>query len=184
MKRMIPWVTVVLLPFALIGAEKALTNPPETVAASADQRHALVAAVETQIRAEKLLDSDGDGVNDWDERHLHGTDPLNPDTDGDGLDDGKEVLLFATNPHKPDTDGDGLTDGDEVFKYATNPANPDTDFDGFDDGTEVRANSDPRRGPARTDGVIDGRTFELFRSTNPGTNATSQLPAVPAGGGQ
>lgn len=38
------------------------------------------------------LDSDNDGLKDWEEVLL-GTDPHNPDTDGDGTTDGKEVEL-------------------------------------------------------------------------------------------
>ena len=38
------------------------------------------------------LDSDGDGLPDWQEVMLH-TDPMNPDTDGDGTSDGQEVAL-------------------------------------------------------------------------------------------
>lgn len=36
------------------------------------------------------LDTDGDGVKDWEETLL-GTDPTNPDTNGDGIGDGEEV---------------------------------------------------------------------------------------------
>jgi hypothetical protein len=35
------------------------------------------------------LDSDGDGLTNWEE-YLRGTDPLNPDTDGDGIWDGED----------------------------------------------------------------------------------------------
>ena len=43
-----------------------------------------------------LPDSDGDGLNDWEEE-VFGTDPLNPDTDGDGYSDSLE-LLSGYNP--------------------------------------------------------------------------------------
>lgn len=36
------------------------------------------------------IDSDGDGLKDWEEA-LFGTDPLNPDTDGDGTNDNDEI---------------------------------------------------------------------------------------------
>jgi hypothetical protein len=44
------------------------------------------------------LDSDGDGLTNWEE-YLRGTDPLNPDTDGDGILDGED--------RERDTDGQG-----------------------------------------------------------------------------
>jgi len=39
---------------------------------------------------DSAVDSDGDGLTDWQEAEL-GTNPYNPDTDGDGLSDGWEV---------------------------------------------------------------------------------------------
>ena len=38
-------------------------------------------------------DADGDGLNDYEEYHIHLTDPNNADTDSDGLSDGNEVNL-------------------------------------------------------------------------------------------
>lgn len=37
------------------------------------------------------VDTDGDGLSDYDEINIYKTDPLNPDTDGDGYSDGEEV---------------------------------------------------------------------------------------------
>ena len=37
-----------------------------------------------------LGDEDGDGLIDWEEVYVHGTDPCNPDTDGDGVPDGED----------------------------------------------------------------------------------------------
>jgi len=62
------------------------------------------------------LDSDGDGISDYDE--INGffgvpTDPNNADTDGDGLTDYEELLGvygYFTDPLNPDTDGDGVPD--------------------------------------------------------------------------
>jgi hypothetical protein len=42
-------------------------------------------------------DSDKDGLTDWEEIHVYGTDPFDPDTDGDGMSDGDEVFL-GRNP--------------------------------------------------------------------------------------
>ncbi len=83
------------------------------------------------------LDSDGDGLTDWEEIHIYGTDPYNPDTDGDGLTDYEEIYIYGTDPLNPDTDFDGLTDGAELLVYGTDPLNPDTDGGGVRDGHEV-----------------------------------------------
>ncbi len=45
----------------------------------------------TVIRRQKQRDGDGDGLADWEETDLWGTDPLNPDSDGDGEQDGPEI---------------------------------------------------------------------------------------------
>lgn len=83
------------------------------------------------------LDSDGDGLTDWEEINIYGTDPFNPDTDGDGLTDWEEIMIYGTDPLNPDTDYDLLSDGDEIFIYKTDPLNPDTDGGGVSDGHEV-----------------------------------------------
>ncbi|MFQ6107090.1 MAG: ABC transporter substrate-binding protein [Thermoplasmata archaeon] len=38
-------------------------------------------------------DRDGDGLSDWDEESVYGTDPSEADTDGDGMSDGAEIAL-------------------------------------------------------------------------------------------
>jgi outer membrane protein OmpA-like peptidoglycan-associated protein len=74
---------------------------------------------------EELMDrdSDGDGLSDYDEIYIYGTDPLNPDTDEDGLTDYEEIYVYGTDPLNPDTDGDGFSDGQEV-EMGTDPLDP------------------------------------------------------------
>lgn len=57
---------------------------------AAEAREALAAVMSSSLGIEATLDSDEDGLKDWEE------------------------TLYATNPHNPDTDGDGTTDGDEM----------------------------------------------------------------------
>ena len=71
---------------------------------------------------DSAVDTDGDGLADWNEAGL-GTDPYNPDSDGDGLSDGDEINVYGTNPLNADTDGDGLSDGWEVA-HGKNPLDP------------------------------------------------------------
>lgn len=108
------------------------------------------------VAADRFLDSDGDGLYDWEELEL-GTDPFNPDTDGDGLTDYEEVRIYGTDPLNPDTDYDGLTDYEEVRIYGTDPLNWDTDGGGVSDGHEVLEDgTDP------LDGSDDLLFFELY----------------------
>ncbi len=65
------------------------------------------------------------------------------DTDKDGLTDYVEVNLTGTDPQKADTDGDGLSDGEEILRYHTDPLKADTDGDGFSDGNEVKNGYNP-----------------------------------------
>ena len=68
-------------------------------------------------------DSDGDGLSDYGEDNVYGTDSSTPDSDSDGLNDYEEVRVYKTNPNIADTDGDGFLDGQEV-KSGFNPKGP------------------------------------------------------------
>ncbi|MBI2346106.1 MAG: hypothetical protein HYV03_04330 [Deltaproteobacteria bacterium] len=57
------------------------------------------------------LDSDKDGITDFDELCTYGSDPNLCDTDGDCLCDGTEVNSTKTDPLKVDSRGDGISDG-------------------------------------------------------------------------
>jgi hypothetical protein len=87
------------------------------------------------------VDSDEDGVNDYDEVEQYGTDPLDADTDDDGTLDGADA--FPLDPTEDtDTDGDGTGD------------NADTDDD--NDGTLDGADAFPRDPTEDTDTDGDG----------------------------
>ncbi|CAN5574786.1 hypothetical protein BH09CHL1_BH09CHL1_24560 [soil metagenome] len=64
--------------------------------------------------ADLELDTDGDGVTDVNETNA-GTDLNSKDTDQDGLYDWDEPNVYGTDPLNPDTDGDGDDDGLEVY---------------------------------------------------------------------
>ena len=69
------------------------------------------------------LDTDRDGLTDYEEAHKYFTDLTKPDTDNDGLTDRDEVVTWKTDPLKADTDGDTFSDGSEV-KNGYNPLGP------------------------------------------------------------
>lgn len=100
------------------------------------------------VKAESV-DSDNDGVNDYDEENVYYTDKNNPDTDGDGFND-KAELIKGFSPHNPkpvklednDADNDGLSDRMEL-NFHTNLINADTDGDGYIDGDEIKNGFDP-----------------------------------------
>lgn len=106
-------------------------------------------------------DTDGDNLSDYDEVFVHGTSATKPDTDSDGLSDGAEIAR-ETNPEKPDTDGDGLIDGDEVDDHKTDPNSADTDEDGLSDGDEIRKHkTDPLAQDSDADGLLDGDELKI-----------------------
>ncbi|MEW5937957.1 MAG: PKD domain-containing protein, partial [Candidatus Thermoplasmatota archaeon] len=78
-------------------------------------------------------DSDNDTVPDGYE-WTHNSNMLVVDTEGDGLNDYQELLIYKTNPCDPDTDWDGLSDYGEVFIHSTHPKLADTDDDDLYDG--------------------------------------------------
>lgn len=126
--------------------------------------------VENQIGTDiNNEDTDSDGLTDYQEYYILGTDPLvydsvtegvsdaDADCDEDGLSNIREFKL-GTKPFNPDTDNDGLIDGDEVNIYGTDPLKYDTDDDGISDGDEVALGTDPLS--PTTDGIADTeRTF-------------------------
>ncbi|MCX6338947.1 MAG: lamin tail domain-containing protein, partial [Candidatus Aureabacteria bacterium] len=96
------------------------------------------------------VDSDDDGLRDGEELKNWNftvdsweTNPALADTDGDGLDDYDEVVVYKTDPRKADSDGDGLRDGDEIHVYHSDPKKIDTDGDGFRDYCEVINGKNP-----------------------------------------
>jgi hypothetical protein len=77
-------------------------------------------------------DTDGDGISDYDEINLYGTDHNKSDTDNDVIDDGEEIIFWGDN-WRADDDQDGLI----------NPLDSDSDNDGYTDGFEICFDSDP-----------------------------------------
>ncbi|MEM1331324.1 MAG: hypothetical protein AAGG07_12265 [Planctomycetota bacterium] len=130
-----------------------------------------------------LIDSDHDGVTDWDENRM-GFLPLAVDSDDDGVLDRDEYvyrledsdkdgvgdlfeLFFGTDPLLVDSDRDGASDGEEI-RFGTSPtdgiirmpaigAGTDTDGDGIADSAESRVyGSDPENRDSDGDGLDDG----------------------------
>jgi Bacterial TSP3 repeat len=117
------------------------------------------------------LDSDGDGLNDYREIDILGTDPYNADMDGDGADD--YVEIYAR------TDPSDASDFPEI--QAGPETNGDSDSDGASDEAEIAFGSDPndardypevQAGPEPGDGTTD-ETAEVatFVTALPNTGA-------------
>jgi large repetitive protein len=122
-----------------------------------------------------LLDFDGDGLEDWAEEELHGTDPSDSDTDDDGLTDGVEINgENPTDPLDSDSDDDGCSDSAEdtdsdgtLDETETNPNDADTDDDGIDDCTEVTGENptDPLDDDTDDDFLNDGEEDTNFNGS-------------------
>ncbi|KZY71100.1 hypothetical protein A3737_12180 [Oleiphilus sp. HI0065] len=135
-------------------------------------------------------DKDGDGVNDYFELFVLGTDPNtaiskdvnldgvldvqdndgSSDFDGDGLTNAQEEV-HGTDPYSADSDGDGLTDFVEIdgaanrniADYLSNPLLVDTDGDGLSDLVENdTAFLDPKDAVDGKSSIIDSDGDGLF----------------------
>jgi len=123
------------------------------------------------------IDSDNDGLSDYQERDIYGTNPNNSDTDGDFMPDGWEVrnLLDPLNPSDSsgDSDSDGLSNLGE-YNNATDPNDSDTDNDLMPDGWEVDNNLDPLEddSPYDDDGDALSNLLEYQNGTDPNDEDT------------
>ena len=112
-------------------------------------------------------DTDADGLSQYQEVIVHGTDPADADSDDDGLSDGAEVTTHSTDPLDADSDEDGLLDGEEVNTYSTDPLNADSDDDGLTDAEEVNTYStDPNSTDSDSDSLSDYDEIHTY-STEP-----------------
>jgi len=91
------------------------------------------------------VDTEGDGVNDYDELFKYLTNPLLADTDVDGVNDYDEIYKYFTDPNNRDSDFDGLLDSEEIFTYKTSPTFWDTDLGGMSDRDEILNGTNPRK---------------------------------------
>ncbi len=117
-----------------------------------------------------LVDTDGDGVNDRDER-AYLTDPRSADTDADQLSDYWELNYVYSDPTAQDSDGDGLIDGLEFYFFRTSPNLTDSDGDQIDDGDEINlGNRNPRLAdlprPGIQVGAVDMQLDVRFAATS------------------
>src|SRR4030042_6426808 len=107
-----------------------------------------IAAFVLAENSDKFIDSDTDGLSDYDEKEIYYTLADNPDTDNDGFIDGAEVRNGYSPKQqklkmdKVDSDNDGLNDEWEI-RLGTNIMSSDTDNDSYSDGTEVLNNFSP-----------------------------------------
>ena len=131
--------------------------------------------MQTGYLTKKIIDSDGDGLTDYDEIYgmrtnsgIYNTDPHNPDSDGDGLTDGKEMgvlkwsrfvpgyyFYLNSDPLRIDSDNDGLDDLDEYY-HGSEPLNQHSDADNVNDGDEIKISTSPVDWDSDDDGIADG----------------------------
>jgi hypothetical protein len=94
---------------------------------------------------ELSMDSDGDGLIDFDETHRFKTDPLDHDTDGDGVKDMQDIVTYCFNPdgtyHRQSRDIDQDTkpkeldpDNDSATDTTAHDGCEDENKDGFYNG--------------------------------------------------
>ncbi len=118
-------------------------------------------------------DTDGDGLTDYMEDTVYGTDPFNSDTDGDTLTDYEEVMTYGTDPASSDSDSDGVEDNMEIL-FGTDPMDAsdyveplgDEDGDGLVNLSELAMGTDRTLADTDGDGLDDGEEYMGY-GTNP-----------------
>jgi len=104
------------------------------------------------IAVEDTGDDDGDGLSNFVEECITGTQGDNPDSDGDGISDADETLGGDPNVDTDgdgiinaldaDDDGDGIPTIDEDADGDGDPSNDDTDGDGIPDYLDLDSDGD------------------------------------------
>lgn len=121
-----------------------------------------------------ITDMDSDGLSDFAEYHIFGTNVTMADTDGDLLIDGLEILTYSTNPLVKDNDSD--MDGFYWFQDC-NDSNADISpnaqelLDDIDNNCDGVVDEDFIGTDADEDGILDLVEF-LELDTNPFDNDT------------
>ena len=101
-------------------------------------------------------DTDGDGLSNYDEIYVYGTNRDDADFDQDNLNDYQEIMIYKTDPFNHDSDGDGLRDDIEIVVAGFYGLNATQDADGDGLPNNLDADSD-------NDGIKDGRELSFAR---------------------
>lgn len=110
-----------------------------------------------------LKDTDNDGLTDYEEIFVYGTDPLNPDTDGDGINDGDEIKL-GLDPLSADSDKDGVPDNEEIIAQTVD----NSDLDAINSDNDYKLTIDINAaGYANNSTTVEDSGFSYITSTNP-----------------
>lgn len=86
----------------------------------------------------KNIDTDGDGISDWDELFIHGTSPYLEDTDGDTLSDYEEIFVYKTNANCPE----GQNCSNSLSQSEVQNTEPSDDFYNFLTSLETSVEQD------------------------------------------
>ena len=110
-----------------------------------------------------LKDTDNDGLTDYEEIFVYGTDPLNPDTDGDEINDGDEIKL-GLDPLSTDSDNDGVPDNEEIIAQTVD----NSDLDAINSDNDYKLTIDINAaGYANNSTTVEDSGFSYITSTNP-----------------
>ena len=90
------------------------------------------------------------------------------DTDGDGISDWDELFIYGTSPYIEDTSGDGVTDYEAIFVYNIDPlCSPEQDCAGAEYQKDPQnINEKPSNGLQEWFLLLDGPDSENFNTDN------------------
>ncbi len=103
--------------------EEVENQEPETIKSRTDLNFSNQLLQSVFIANKDLLDTDEDGLSDFEERRI-GTDPTLADVEHYGLEDSQK-LVTETDPLSVDTDADGVSDAQEIAKGSNSSSGVD-----------------------------------------------------------
>lgn len=160
-RRMLSFLTILYL---LIALAILPDMAPVVLAAKTEQQTNTIQTVKPQLGP----DTDNDWVSDADEQRF-GSDPDIVDSDSDGMSDFEEIFMLHTNPANADKDSDGDSFFDQVEQqlFKTNPNEVDGDQDGdlVPDKVESSVGSDLHKIDSDQDLISDFIELFLLKSS-------------------